>query len=68
MLFCETSNPFSKDLLLNGFDIFPQIMVIYLHLIKHVALGFNTFVHDCFYKQDFYKQRQAEIGKKSSKC
>ena len=25
-------------------------------------------MHDFFYKQHFYKQRQAEIGKKSSKC
>ena len=25
-------------------------------------------IHTFFYKQHFYKQRQAEIGKKSSKC
>ena len=35
---------FSQDLLFIGSDIFSQVMVICLHLIKHVPLGFNTLV------------------------
>ena len=35
---------FSRDLLLIGCDIFPQVMVICLHLIKHVPLRIHTLV------------------------
>ena len=33
---------FSQDLLLFGYDIFPQVVVICLHLIKHIR--FNTLL------------------------
>ena len=42
--FVKFQTHFSKDLLLIGCDIFPQIVVICLHLIIHVILGFNTLV------------------------
>ena len=48
MLFCETSNPFSQDILFIGCDIFPQIMFFCLHLIKHVLLGFNLVAPPVF--------------------
>ena len=37
---------------------------------KYVILLITNFTTDTrfFYKQQFYKQRQAEIGKKSCKC
>ena len=31
-------------------------------------IHFLNEVHGFFYKQKLYKQRQAEIGKKSSRC
>ena len=37
---------FSHDLLLIVCNIFPEVMVIYLYLIKHVSFGFNTSVDD----------------------
>ena len=46
-------------------------------MVKHIQatrrqqlyyLSANITTHIFFYKQHFYKQRQAEIGKKSSKC
>ena len=42
--FVKIQTHFSQDLLFISCDIFPQVMVIFLHLIKHVALGFNIFV------------------------
>ena len=42
--FVKLQNHFSQDLLFIGCDIFPQVTVICLHLIKHVALGFDIFV------------------------
>ena len=42
--FVKLQTHFSQDLLLFGCDIFPQVMVICLHLIEHIALGFNTFL------------------------
>ena len=44
MLSCEISNHFSQDLLFIGCDIFPQVMIICLHLIKHIPLDCNTLV------------------------
>ena len=44
MLFYETQTQFSQDLLFIGCGIIPQVMVICLHLIKHVPLGFYTIV------------------------
>ena len=47
---------------------------LYLVLIKEMTpsfqfIFFGTLLYTLFfYKQHFYKQRQAEIGKKSSKC
>ena len=42
--FVKLQNHFTQDLLFIGCDIFPQVMVIRLHLIKHVPLDFNTLV------------------------
>ena len=42
--FVKLQTYFYQDLLLTGCDIFPQVMVICLHLIKHVPLCFNTLV------------------------
>ena len=42
--FVKLETHFSQDLLFIGCDIFPQVMIICLHLIKHVPLGFNTLV------------------------
>ena len=41
-----------------------------LWLILNMMEAFLQYVslHAFFYKQHFYKQRQAQIGKKSSKC
>ena len=38
-----------------------------LTLCMHVPT-YSHFIYTLFYKQNFYKQRSAEIGKKSSKC
>ena len=38
----KVQNHFSQDLLFIGCDIFSQVMVICLHLIKHVPLGFKS--------------------------
>ena len=51
MLFCinvefkrlNLQTYFSQDLLFIGCNIFPQVMVICLHLIKHVLLDFNIY-------------------------
>ena len=42
--FVKLQRHFFQDLFLIGCNIFLQVMVICLHLIKHVPLGFNTFV------------------------
>ena len=41
-----------------------------LWLIINIREAFLQYasLNALFYKQHFYKQRQAEIGKKSSKC
>ena len=41
--FVKLQTHFSQDLLFIGCDIFPQVIVICLHLIKHVSLGFNIY-------------------------
>ena len=38
----KVQNHFSQDLLFIGCDIFSQVMVICLHLIKHVPLSFKS--------------------------
>ena len=51
MLFCinvefrglELQTNFSQDPLLIGCNIFLHVMVICLHLIKHISLGFNIY-------------------------
>ena len=40
--FVKVQNHFSQDLLFIGCDIFPQVMVICLHLITHVSLGIKS--------------------------
>ena len=54
MLFCET---FFQDLILIDCDIFPQAMVICLHLIKPIPLGFNTIIAPpvCILKTKLWK-------------
>ena len=42
--FVKLQTHFSQDLLFIGCDIFLQVLVICLYLIKHVPLGFNIFV------------------------
>ena len=42
--FVKRQTHFSQNLLFIGCDIFPQVMVICLHLIKHVTLGFNILL------------------------
>ena len=42
--FVKLQTQFPQDLLLFGCDIFNQVMVICLHLIKHIELGFNTIL------------------------
>ena len=42
MLFCETSNPSFLGCTFHC-DVFPQVMVICLFLIKHVSFGFNIY-------------------------
>ena len=37
-------------------------------LLKNKVLENHSKIHAFFNKQHFYKQHQAEIGKKSSKC
>ena len=48
---------FSQDVFFIGCDIFLQVMVICLHLIKHVPLGVNTLVAPpvCILKTKFWK-------------
>ena len=41
--FVKLQTQFPQDLLF-GCDIFNQAMVICLHLIKHIVLGFNTIL------------------------
>ena len=42
--FVQLQTHFSQDLLFIGCDIFPQVMIICMHLINHVPLGVNTLV------------------------
>ena len=42
--FVKLQTHFSQVLLLFGCYIFLQVMVIYLYLIEHIELGFNTFL------------------------
>ena len=42
--FVKLQSHFYQNLLFLGCDLFPQVTVIYLNLIKHVPLGFNTLV------------------------
>ena len=42
--FVKLQSHFYQNLLFIGYDLFPQVTVIYLNLIKHVPLGFNTLV------------------------
>ena len=43
---------------------------IYLSISLSFSLSFSLSIYKYgfFYKQQFYKQRQIEIGKKTSKC
>ena len=41
--FVKLQTHFSQDLFFIGCDIFPQVMVICLHLIKHVLLGLKIY-------------------------
>ena len=41
--FVKLQTHFSQEVLFISCDIFPQVMVICLHLIKHVSLGFNIY-------------------------
>ena len=34
---------FSQDVLFTGCNIFPQVIVIGLHLIRNISLGFNIY-------------------------
>ena len=36
--------------------------------VNNFKITIIDYTYTLFYKQHFYKQRQAEIGKKSSKC
>ena len=50
-------------------DIFLSVQIIFQSLSLQMFIVFaslGTTVVVVFYKQHFYKQRQAEIGKKSS--
>ena len=40
--FVKLQSHFYQNLLFIGYDLFPQVTVIYLNLIKHAPLGFNT--------------------------
>ena len=42
--FVKLQSHFYQNLLFIGCGLFPQVTVIYLNLIKHVPLGFNTLV------------------------
>ena len=44
------------------------VLLTYLMILRFRNLICLTDYTLFFYKQHFYKQRQAEIGKKSSKC
>ena len=44
MLFCKTSKPFLSESTFHWLWPFSQVTVIYLNLIKHAPLGFNTLV------------------------
>ena len=41
--FVKFQTHFFQDLLFIAYDIFPQVMVVCLHFIKHVSLGFNIY-------------------------
>ena len=43
--FVKLQTHFCQDLLFIGRDIFPQVMIICLQLIKHVPSGFKPFYH-----------------------
>ena len=55
--FVELKTHFSQGLLFIGRDIFPQVMVIFLLLIKHVPLGFNALVAPtvCILREKLWK-------------
>ena len=47
---------------------FQGIVSLWTQTYKKVFKSALVYLYTLFYKQHFYKQRQAEIGKKSSKC
>ena len=55
--FVKLQTYFSQDLFLIGCDIFPQVMIICLHLINHVPLCFNILVAPpaCILKAKLWK-------------
>ena len=56
-----------RDLPLLGICIWLIIYWMLISVVLGVLIKNVIAVHAFFYEQHFYKQRQAEIGKKSSK-